>query len=188
MVSSPTSIIHPNLGGSPRDWHADKSTCAGVGSDWLVKNLHANRVWCLVVATFVFLLAQICALTITNPHLLIFVSGFSGLGYGFLFGVFPSIVAESFGIRGLSQNWGFMTLAPVVSSNVFNLFYGNTYDRHSIIKPGGERVCMDGLECYKAAYWVTFGACGLGVVASLWIIRRQHVQRAKEESKGDLEN
>src|SRR5688572_22971956 len=84
----------------------------GVGSDMLVKRLGASRVWCLVIACFIFFIAQVCALTITNPHLLGFVSGLSGLGYGFLFGVFPSIVAETFGIRGLSQNWGFMTLSP----------------------------------------------------------------------------
>ena len=79
----------------------------------LVKKLNASRVWCLVLACFIFFVAQICALNIREPQWLFFVSGLSGLGYGFLFGVFPSIVAETFGIKGLSQNWGFMTLAPV---------------------------------------------------------------------------
>ena len=153
-----------------------------------MKKLHASRVWCLVFATFVFFLAQVCALNIENPHLLWFVSSLSGLGYGFLFGVFPSIVAESFGIRGLSQNWGFITLAPVVSSNIFNIFYGRTFDRHSIIKDNGERVCMEGIECYKAAYWVTLGACGLGLFAALWLIRHQRIQHIKENSKGDEED
>ena len=160
----------------------------GVGSDFLVKNLHASRVWCLVLATVVFFLAQACALVIENPHFLGFVSGLSGLGYGFLFGVFPSIVAESFGIRGLSQNWGFMTLAPVITSNIFNIFYGRTYDQHSIFRPNGERVCLDGLDCYSAAYWVTLGACGIGLVATLWVIRHQRVQHMKENSKGDEED
>lgn len=81
-----------------------------------------------------------------------------------------------------------MTLSPVLSSNIFNIFYGRTYDRHSIIKPSGESVCMDGLDCYRAAYWVTFGACGLGLLFTLWVIRRQHLQHIKEESKGDLED
>jgi len=162
---------------------------SGVGSDFLVKHLHASRVWCLVLATLIFFLAQICALNIENPNLLGLVSGLSGLGYGFLFGVFPSIVAESFGIRGLSQNWGFMTLAPVVSSNVFNIFYGQTYDAHSILRPNGERMCMEGLECYKSAYWVTFFACILGLAVSLWTIRRQHARHLKEQhSKGDEED
>jgi len=142
--------------------------------------LHASRIWCLVIASFIFSIAQICALNITNPNLLGLVSGLSGLGYGFLFGVFPSIVAESFGIHGLSQNWGFMTLSPVISGNIFNLFYGIVYDKHSITGPGGELSCLDGQECYRAAYVVTLCACFLGMAVTLWVIRHQHTKRLKE--------
>jgi len=154
-----------------------------VGSDFLVKNLHASRIWCLVLASVIFCVAQVCALNIVNPHLLGLVSGFSGLGYGFLFGVFPSITAETFGIHGLSQNWGFMTLSPVISGNIFNLFYGAVFDKHSIVEPTGERSCPDGLECYKAAYYVTLGACGLGIIVTLLVIRHEHRQRLKEAGK-----
>ncbi|KAI1142225.1 MFS general substrate transporter [Hypoxylon sp. FL0543] len=155
---------------------------SGVGSDFLVKVLHASRVWCLVVASGIFSIAQICALNVTNPHLLGFVSGFSGLGYGFLFGVFPSIVAESFGIHGLSQNWGFMTLSPVISSNIFNLFYGTVFDSHSVIDKNGVRSCTEGLNCYWAAYVVTLGACGLGLVVTLWVIWHQRKTRLAESA------
>ncbi|KAI0840836.1 MFS general substrate transporter [Hypoxylon sp. FL0890] len=155
---------------------------SGVGSDFLVKVLHASRVWCLVIASGIFSIAQICALNITNPHLLGFVSGFSGLGYGFLFGVFPSIVAESFGIHGLSQNWGFMTLSPVISSNIFNLFYGTVFDAHSIIDKDGVSSCTEGLNCYWAAYVVTLCACGLGLVVTLWVIWHQRKTRLAESA------
>ncbi|KAL1891308.1 hypothetical protein Sste5346_007768 [Sporothrix stenoceras] len=161
---------------------------SGVGSDFLVKNLHASRVWCLVIAATIFVGAQLCAINIVNPHLLGFVSGLSGLGYGFLFGVFPSIVAETFGIHGLSQNWGFMTLSPVVSGNVFNLFYGLVFDAHSIVEPSGERSCDDGLACYRAAYFVTLAACGLGLAVTLIVIRHQQKQREKEAGKRSLED
>ncbi|KAL2024005.1 hypothetical protein VTK56DRAFT_240 [Thermocarpiscus australiensis] len=161
---------------------------SGVGSDFLVKALHANRAWCLVIAGSVFCVAQICALNIVNPHLLGFVSGLSGLGYGFLFGVFPSIVAETFGIHGLSQNWGFMTLSPVISGNIFNLFYGAVFDSHSIVGPDGERSCPDGLDCYRNAYFVTLGACGVGLVVTLSMIRHQFRQRLREEGKGAAED
>ncbi|KAF4512940.1 hypothetical protein G6O67_000268 [Ophiocordyceps sinensis] len=138
---------------------------SGVGSDFLVKSLHASRLWCLFVACIVFLVAQVFALSVQNPHLLGLVSAFSGLGHGFLFGVFPSLVTEAFGIRGLSQNWGFMTLAPVLSSNVFNLFYGTTYDGHSAIGPDGKRLCRQGLDCYT--------------------IRHERLERAKEDQGQD---
>ncbi|KAK0645552.1 major facilitator superfamily domain-containing protein [Cercophora newfieldiana] len=156
---------------------------SGVGSDFLVKGLGASRAWCLVIASLVFTVAQLSALNVTNPHFLGFVSSLSGLGYGFLFGVFPSIVAETFGIHGLSQNWGFMTLAPAVSGNIFNLIYGSVFDNHSIVDGNNERSCPSGLDCYKNAYFVTLGACGLGLLTTLWTIRHQAVKREQEDAK-----
>ncbi|KAI1763770.1 MFS general substrate transporter [Hypoxylon sp. FL1150] len=155
---------------------------SGVGSDFLVKVMHASRVWCLVVASGIFSLAQVFALNVTNPHLLGFVSGFSGLGYGFLFGVFPSIIAESFGIHGLSSNWGFLTLSPVISSNIFNLFYGAVFDAHSVVDRDGVSSCSDGLECYRSAYIVTLAACGLGLLVTLWVIWHQRKTRLAESA------
>jgi MFS family permease len=135
----------------------------------------------LVVASSVFFIAQVFALNVTNPHFLFLVSGLSGLGYGFLFGVFPSLVAETFGIHGLSQNWGFMTLSPVISGNIFNLFYGIVFDSHSVVDENDERSCPDGLDCYRNAYVVTLVACVLGLASCLWTIKHQHDKRVKEE-------
>ena len=33
-------------------------------------------------------------------------------------------ISEEFGLHGLSQNWGAMTLSAVISGQLFNLFYG----------------------------------------------------------------
>lgn len=151
----------------------------------MVKSLHASRLWCLFVACLIVLTAQVFAVGVRNPHFLGLVSAFAGLGHGILFGVFPSLVAEAFGIRGLSQNWGFMMLAPVVSSNVFNLFYGKTYDGHSIIGPDGKRMCGQGLDCYRAAYWITLGACCGGLIITLRAIRHERLERAREPDGQD---
>lgn len=161
---------------------------SGVGSDFLVKVVGASRAWCLVAASLVFCIAQLFALNVSNPHYLGFVSGLSGVGYGFLFGVFPSIVAETFGIHGLSQNWGFMTLSPVISGNIFNLFYGAVFDSHIIVSPDGDRSCYDGIDCYRNAYFVTLGACGLGLIVTLSTIRHQYVARLREAGKGAAED
>lgn len=110
------------------------------------------------------------------------------MAYGLLFGVFPSIVAETFGIRGMSQNWGFMTIAPVISGNMFNLFYGTVYDHHSVVGPDGKRSCHQGLECYRSAYLATFGACAIGLVVILAVIRHQHLAKLKEVNKAHLED
>ncbi|KAK5146925.1 hypothetical protein LTR04_000950, partial [Oleoguttula sp. CCFEE 6159] len=153
---------------------------SGVGSDVVVKRLHGSRFWCLFASASIFLAAQICALRIENPNFLWIVSGLTGLAYGALFGVYPALVADAFGVEGLSLNWGCMILSPVLFGNIFNLTYGKIYDHHSTILPGGERDCPDGLNCYARSYWVTGAASVLGIGLSLWAIRHEHVQKRLE--------
>ena len=139
---------------------------SGVGSDVLIKRLHASRIWCLVASAAIFAAAQFLALLIENPSFLFLVSSLTGLGYGALFGVFPSIVADAFGVQGLSLNWGFVIFAPVLSGNVYNLCYGRILDLN-----GGESgECGKGLGCYSSAYWVTLASSIAGAVLSLWCI------------------
>ncbi|RAH72668.1 putative MFS transporter [Aspergillus aculeatinus CBS 121060] len=146
---------------------------SGIGSDLLVKKLNMSRFWCLFMSALVFTITQLAGSSISNPHQLAIVSGFTGIAYGFLFGVFPSLVAHNFGINGLSQNWGVMTIAPVFSGNVFNLLYGHTYDHHSVVGPDGDRECPDGLACYQAAYYTTFFSGLAGLIVCLWTILRE---------------
>lgn len=128
-------------------------------------------------------MAQFCALIISDPNLLVFVSGLTGLAYGLLFGVYPSLVAHTFGVNGLSTNWGTMTLAPVITGNIFNLIYGRIYDSHSIINDKGQRECLEGLECYGAAYWVTFFAALGAVLVSLWSVWHENqIHKSNEKS------
>ncbi|KAF3389123.1 putative membrane protein [Penicillium rolfsii] len=158
---------------------------SGIGSDILVKKLNMSRFWCLLISAVVFTLTQFAASSISNPNTLVVVSAFTGVAYGFLFGVFPSLVAHTFGIGGLSQNWGVMTLAPVFSGNVFNLLYGTVYDRHSVIGHEGDRECPDGLACYRSAYYLTFfsGLAGIGVC--LWSILRERQIHNVRQKKAD---
>ena len=142
-----------------------------------------SRFWCLFVSSSIFLIAQICGTRIDNPHVLGFVSGFTGLAYGFLFGVYPALVAETFGVGGLSQNWGCMTIAPIVFGNLFNLIYGHIYDQHSIILPDGMRDCRDGINCYRNAYFVTTAASLAGVGVSLWSIHHDWLEKMKKRKE-----
>jgi hypothetical protein len=158
---------------------------SGVGSDFLVKNLHMSRFWCLVVSSCIFTLAQVAGLKIDSPHYLWVLSSLSGLAYGALFGVYPALVADTFGVSGLSVNWGFMTLAPVVAGNIFNLAYGGIYDSHSKETDHGHMVCEDGLECYKGAYIFTFFSSILGIFCALWCIWHEGYLRRKREQEED---
>lgn len=156
---------------------------SGIGSDLIVKRLHMSRFWCAGASATVFMVAQLCAIRLENPNLLWTVSGLTGLAYGVLFGVFPALVVDAFGPAGFAVNWGFMTLAPVVSGNIYNLFYGAIFDAHSEKRPSGERICLEGLACYRTAYYVTFVSSILGIVACLWGIRHQHHVSKQEEEE-----
>lgn len=159
---------------------------SGIGSDILVSRLSRSRFWCLFASALIFVIAQFVATRVSDPHFLVLVSGFTGLGYGMLFGVYPSLVAHCFGVHGLSQNWGTMTLAPVISGNIFNLLYGSIYDAHSVVDDDqGHMECLQGKRCYAAAYWVALGASVIAVGCCLWAIRHEDlVHKRKKHEKG----
>lgn len=156
---------------------------SGIGSDFLIHH-SLSRFWALVASACVFVCAQVAALNIENPNELFWLSGLTGLGYGALFGVYPALVADAFGPSGMGINWGAMTMAPVVSGNVFNLAYGGILDKHShyVGQPdgSGDEVCDDGRECYSGAYYVTLVASVTAIAWSLWCIRHEHVAKARE--------
>lgn len=158
---------------------------SGIGSDVLVKRFLMSRFWCLLAASLIFVLAQVSALTIVHPSYLVLVSGLSGFGYGMLFGVYPSLVAHTFGVHGLSQNWGVMTLAPVISGNVFNLIYGRIYDSHSVVDDkSGDRECLEGKSCYQGAFWMTLVASIGAVMVCLYSIRHDNAMIRQRHGRG----
>lgn len=156
---------------------------SGIGSDIVVKKLHSSRYWSLVTSSIIFVLAQISGITIQNPNLLFLLSGFTGLGYGALFGVFPALVADAFGAKGLGINWGAMTMAPVISGNIFNLAYGAILDSHSGPVDGHDRLCSDGKSCYSSAYGMTLVASLVGVVWSLWCVWHEAREKKRENEQ-----
>jgi hypothetical protein len=156
---------------------------SGIGSDLIVKRLQHSRFWCAAISATIFAFAQIAAIRIGDPNYLFVVSGLSGLAYGVLFGVFPALVVDAFGPDGFAVNWGFMTLAPVVSGNVYNLFYGAVYDFHSVVEPDGQRGCEVGVMCYRAAYYVTLTSSILGIFACFWGIWGE-AKRSREVREG----
>lgn len=148
----------------------------GIGSDIIIKRLHSSRLWCLIASALIFILAQTLALLIQNPNYLFLVSSTTGLAYGALFGVMPPLVADNFGVKGLSLNWGVILLAPVITGNVFNLSYGRILDGNSS-GAGGAGVCDRGLGCYASAYWITLASSVAGVVVAFYGVQQE--ERAK---------
>ncbi|KAF2101819.1 putative MFS transporter [Rhizodiscina lignyota] len=152
---------------------------SGIGSDLLVKRLRMSRFWCITVSSSVFIVAQIFATQIQNPNFLWVLSLLTGTGYGALFGVYPALVADAFGMHGLSLNWGSMIISPVIFGNAFNIAYGRIYDNHSRRTPDGKRSCPEGLDCYRSAYFVSFAASVLALGISLWSIHHEHTKKRR---------
>ena len=107
------------------------------------------------------------------------------MAYGILFGVSPTLVADTFGLGGFSQNWGFMTLGPAAFSELFNLIYGTIYDSHSVPNARGKLQCTEGRVCYRSAYIVTLVGSLAATVFTLWCIRHRHVKEAKLKHEED---
>ena len=155
---------------------------SGIGSDFLIKRLQASRFWCLTASGVLFVFAQAFAIGIRNPHWLPIVPILTGTAYGALFGVYPALVADTFGVNGLSLNWGFVIFAPAISGYIFNRYYGWVYDDHSHIINDGTLDCPDGLDCYQMAYFITCGASVAAILLSLWCIMLQNA-RSKGRSR-----
>lgn len=160
---------------------------SGIGSDVIGKKYNASRFWCLIVSSAFFCVAQYVSINLEDPRLLILISSITGLGYGMLFGVYPSIVADAFGVHGLSQNWGTMTLAPVISGNIFNILYGRIYDSHSVVEDNGDRGCELGRACYESAYVVTMFAAIAALVLSSWAVWNDWQKRKQENRRNYAE-
>ncbi|KJX98830.1 hypothetical protein TI39_contig387g00011, partial [Zymoseptoria brevis] len=158
---------------------------SGIGSDALIHR-GMSRYWNVMASACVFSLAQVVALTLTDPHHLFWLSGLTGVAYGILFGVYPALVADAFGAKGMGINWGAMTWAPVISGNLFNVAYGRILDAHSKMggEDGGERTCSEGRGCYRDAYWVTLASSVVGVGWCLWCIRLERRATGRDARKG----
>ncbi|KIS71737.1 uncharacterized protein UMAG_10046 [Mycosarcoma maydis] len=173
----------------------------GLLSDLLVNKTGSasNRVWLLIVVTTLALASQLLAAlpgAVTTVDHLFGVSALTGLAYGTLFGVCPTLIFEWFGMKHFSQNYGFVSLSPVVAGNVFNLLFGLIYDSHvpqdkrllsAVVNafkpserpgtpedhPSSRHLCMDGDECYRQVFVVTSVGCVLAVVLSFVLVVRR---------------
>ncbi|KAK0546036.1 hypothetical protein OC846_005422 [Tilletia horrida] len=133
------------------------------------------RVWLLTVVCMLALTSQTLAAipnVITTVHRLIFVTSLTGLMYGTLFGIAPSLAFEWFGVKHFSQNWGIVSLSPVVAGNVFNLLFGRIFDSH-VPADSPSHQCPYGEECYRSVFIVTTACCVVATVLSGVLIARR---------------
>ncbi|KAG0014797.1 hypothetical protein BGZ82_001654 [Podila clonocystis] len=142
----------------------------GTGKWW-----GASRVAFLLYAGVCVWLGQTFGSTVKVIGDLARVSTLVGLGYGSVFGVAPTIVSEWFGVHSFGLNWGWISIAPAVGGQFFNLVYGSLYDREARHEHTLE--CF-GRECFH--YSFVLGTCSsfLGALVLVYLLvltRRSNV-------------
>ncbi|KAL4067164.1 major facilitator superfamily domain-containing protein [Scleroderma yunnanense] len=183
---------------------------SGLISDFIRTKLHLPRAYSLCVVSSFFIISQVFAISVSSVSALWFASILLGLAYGSLFGATPAILIEWFGLAHLSENWGYLCMAPLVGGNLFSIMFGRNLDAHTPsadpdMSPGAghgltvlrwlisrdvptERQCLAGRECYISSLQVTLMVCIVALALSTWAgIRDRRRNEAKKGMMGSLE-
>ncbi|KIK22453.1 hypothetical protein PISMIDRAFT_102363 [Pisolithus microcarpus 441] len=155
----------------------------GLISDFTRSQFQLPRAYSLCIVSSLFIISQAFAIGISSVGTLWMATAFLGFAYGSLFGCLPAIAIDWFGLAHLSENLGYLSLAPLIGGNVFSIIFGKNIDAHT---PRGDtntsqRRCFTGRECYVSSLQVTLIACMVALVLSTWAARRdKHRQKARK--------
>ncbi|OCH93252.1 MFS general substrate transporter [Obba rivulosa] len=177
----------------------------GIIADFSRNYLHFPRSFCITLVAALFVISQIMAFYIDDVSDLWKASAMLGWAYGSLMGLFPTVTIEWFGLAHFSENWGCVSLSPMVGSNIFSLAFGRNLDAHdrkperlngttfvsdvrSILRragaPSSTAQCFDGRTCYADTLKLTIAACcvalGLAIYAGYRDYQRSPIIVVKE--------
>ena len=109
------------------------------------------------------------------------------------------IVSDVFAfLDHFSENWGFMSLAPVIGSNILSIAFGRIFDAHThpfvpiephslwsshftnsstlvdvrAAPPDSHSLCLEGRSCYADSLKLTIAACSLAFVLGVYVSYR----------------
>ncbi|KAG1740293.1 major facilitator superfamily domain-containing protein [Suillus lakei] len=171
----------------------------GLIADLIRFRLRLPRAYCFCIVSTLFVVSQLSAMSVNDVAHLWKATALLGLAYGSLFGIAPTIVIDWFGLSHLSENWGYLSLSPLVGGNLFSLMFGRNLDSHasnddtethsplSLIRRAGlpsEHQCFDGRNCYVSSLYVTATACLIALGLSVWAGIRD--QRKTVEAKREV--
>lgn len=100
-------------------------------SDLIRNQFRLPRAYCLCIVSSLFVVSQALAIEISSIRTLWVATALLGVAYGGLFGALPTIVIDRFGLAHLSENWRYVTLAPLIGGNVFSIMLGRDLDGHT---------------------------------------------------------
>ena len=100
---------------------------------------------------------------------------------GEFYGILPPSLISA-GFKGhFSENWGYVSLAPMVGGNLLSLAFGRDFDAHAETEKattlmtnirragtGASQLCLQGRECYISTLRLTVAACSLALLLSIY--------------------
>lgn len=105
------------------------------------------------------------------------------------------------GLAHFSENWGFVSLSPMLGSNVFSLAFGRNLDAHaphsasavstrlaklaSRLGLPSSTQCLEGRECYRDSLKVTIGACCTALLLAMYSGWRDQRRQARAALRAD---
>ncbi|KAI0368451.1 MFS general substrate transporter [Pilatotrama ljubarskyi] len=102
----------------------------GVIADFTKAKLRLPRSFCIALVAGMFVISQVMCYFIEDIQNLWKASALLGVAYGGLFGLFPTMVIEWFGLPHFSENWGFVSLSPMIGGNILSIAFGRNLDAH----------------------------------------------------------
>ncbi|KAJ7125293.1 major facilitator superfamily domain-containing protein [Mycena epipterygia] len=141
----------------------------GLISDNVKNRLGWPRSYSLILVSTLFLSSQLLAAQIDDVTNLWKASALVGLAYGTIFGLFPTVCIEFFGLLHFSENWGYLSLSPLAGGNLFSIAFGRNLDAHEPGESTAANVahqCLEGRSCYVATLGLTAIACFVAILLS----------------------
>ncbi|KAF7322348.1 NmrA domain-containing protein [Mycena chlorophos] len=158
----------------------------GLLSDTIKNRFGLPRSYSLLVVSTLFFLSQLLAMQISAVEDLWKASVLVGLSYGTIFGLFPTVCIEFFGLAHFSENWGYLSLSPLAGGNLFSIAFGRNLDAHEPGEtttarsvwarapgPVATRQCLEGRGCYVDTLMLTAAACFLAILVSAFTAWRE---------------
>lgn len=146
---------------------------SGPSSDLIHKKWKLSKIYVVVTSLIILTIGQISLLVLDILDLLSLTSFLIGLAYGSVYGVMPSIIADSFGSKNFATTWALLGTGPITVFLVLSDYFGVVYDSNSEWKEfeGGRiKMCMKGKGCYSDVFTINSASCILLFIGYIWLI------------------
>lgn len=135
------------------------------------------RAYFSAVSVVLTALTQLVFLTIPPAYLLLPVV-MAGVSEGVMFGIFPVIIRESFGLHHYGKNYGLISVANCIGYPLLYSPIGSyVYHQAATVSPTDGLERCTGSQCFRPVFLLVIGLCCLALVCCLQLARIQLQRR-----------